>query len=382
MPPSGTASAAAAGDDPVLDRRALNRATLARQWLLQRHQTGALEAVEHLVGMQSQAPLPPYYGLWTRLEGFHPDHLATLLTDRRAVRMTLMRGTVHLVSARDCRTLRPLLQPGLERHVAGAHEHTAGLAGVDPAEIVRAGRAMLAERPLTKAQTRERFAELWPERDPAALAWALPQLLPVVQVPPRGIWGKSGRPACAVAEDWVGAPLDHAPDPETVFLRYLAAFGPASVADAQKWSGLSGLGAVAERLRPRLLALRDEHGRRLYDLPDAPRPDPDTPAPVRFLPDFDNLLLSHADRTRVISEADRARVFTVNGIIRATLLVEGTVRGTWSIARARGAATLDIDLFAPLSAAQRAETQTEAARLLAFAAPEADRHDIRLHDPT
>lgn len=350
----------------MLGRRALNRALLARQMLLGRETLAAEEAIERLVGMQAQAPNPPYIGLWTRLDDFHPDELSRLITERRAVRIALMRGTIHLVTARDCLTLRPVLQPVLDRGlntIFGAR-----IAGVDTVALVAAGRALVEERPRTYAELGALLQERWPDRDTAALANAVRALAPLVQVPPRGLWGASGPAAHTTAESWLGRPLDADPSPDAMVMRYLAAFGPATVRDIQTWSGLTGLRAVTERLRPRLRAFRDEQGNELFDLPDAPQPDPDIPAPPRFLPDYDNALLSHADRTRIMDDERRTLVFTKNGIIRATVLVDGFVRGTWTITRQGGVATLHIAPFAPLPQQDRAALTEEGARLLAFAA--------------
>ena len=160
-------------------------------------------------------------------------------------------------------------------------------------------------------------------------------------------------------------------------LRYVAAFGPATVADAQAWSGLTGLREVVGRLRPQLRTFRDEQGRELFDLPDAPRPDPDTPVPVRLVAEFDNLILSHADRSRIIGDAARQRIFTKNGIFPGTVLAGGYVAGMWRISRSRGTAVLAVELFGPLSARDRDALEAEGARLLSFAAAEAAGHDIR-----
>ncbi|MFC0038188.1 winged helix DNA-binding domain-containing protein [Actinomadura rayongensis] len=346
----------------LLDRRALNRALLARQLLLERVPLAPLDAVEHLVGMQSQAPNPPYVGLWTRLDGFAFADLAALVETRAAVRILLMRGTIHLVSARDARALRPLAQTLLDRVIKGFED-------VLP-DALAAAREHFAEKPRSAKELREMLAERWPGHDATELARAVHYALPLVQVPPRGVWGKSGLARHTNLDTW----LDGVPgEPGTLdglVLRYLGAFGPATVRDAQRWSGLTGLGAVFDRLAPRLRRFRDADGRTLYDLPDAPRPDPDTPAPVRLVPDFDNLTLSHEDRSRVITEEHRKRVFTVNGIIRPTLLVDGFVHGMWAMDAARGTATVRVVPFAPLPDADAVEA--EARRLLAAAHPAAE----------
>ena len=298
-------SAIARGNHDVLGPRELNRATLERQMLLRRRELPALDAIEHLVGMQAQAPSPPYVGLWTRLEGFRPDELGRLITERRAVRIALMRNTVHLVSAQDCLALRPLMQPVLDRTLYSTRANRAHLDGMDIEALVAAGRALLEEKPRTAKELGKLLQEQWPERDPTSLARAIRHLLPLVQVPPRGVWGKSGPAAHTTAEAWLGRPLDPSPSIEDIVLRYLGAFGPATVKDVQTWSGLTRLGEVVERLRPRLRTFSDERGKELFDVPDAPMPDPDIPAPPRFLPEFDNLILSHADRTRFIAEEYR-----------------------------------------------------------------------------
>ena len=359
----------------VLSQRALNRALLDRQLLLDRARMPAIDAVRHLAGMQAQAPNPPYVGLWTRLAGFRPDDLAQLILDRRVVRIALMRGTVHLVTADDCLMLRPLVQPlflnDLDKNLA----HRAELAGVDRAKLAEVGRALVEERPRTPKELGPLLAEHWPGHAPASLVHGVRGLLPLVQVPPRGIWGRGGQTTLTTAEYWLGRPLDPAPSIDELVLRYLAAYGPATAADAQTWSGVTGLGEIVERLRPRLRTFRDEKGRELFDLPDAPRPDPDTPAPARLLPEYDNITLSHADRTRVVPEEYRKRLMTINGIIPGTLLVDGMVAGQWKLTRARRAATVRITPFHPLSTVDTEATRTEVAALLEFAAP-GDSHDV------
>ncbi len=357
-----------------LDRRALNRALLERQMLLRRRRLPAADAIEHLAGMQAQAPNAPYIGLWTRLDGFHQDELAQLLVDRQVVRIALLRATIHLVTARDCLALRPLLQPVLERGLGGNFGRH--LVGVDAAALAAAGRALVEQRPRTFSELGKLLAERWPDRDPAALGNAVRAWVPLVQVPPRGIWGASGPAAHTTAEVWLGRPLERNPSPDGLVVRYLAAFGPASVKDLQTWSGLTRLREVTDRLRPGLRTFRDEHGGELLDLPDAPRPDPDTPAPPRFLPEYDNLLLSHADRSRVISD-ERLKIIIENRLTLGTVLIDGFVRAMWQLTRHRGAATLRIEPFEPLPAGDGAAVAEEGARLLAFAAPGATSHQVR-----
>ena len=370
-----------------LNLRALNRALLERQLLLRRpalpepgdRAGGVIAAVEHLVGLQAQAPFPPYYGLCSRLDGFRPGDLAELITGRQVVRIALMRGTIHLVSARDCLTLRPVLQPVLDRALRTTFGRR--LTGVDQAALAAAGRALVEEKPRTFSDLGRELARQWPGHDPAALAQGVRALVPLVQVPPRAVWGAAGQATHTSAEAWLGRPM---PDPrplEPLVTRYLAAFGPATVGDIQAWSGLTGLREVADRLRPGLRTFRDEHGGELLDLPDAPLPDPDTPAPVRLVAEFDNLLLAHADRARVLSEPRRRQLFARPNTWPGAVLVDGFVHGSWKITRVGASAVLTVELFGPAAAADRDAVLEEGRRLLAFAAPEADGHDVRFGPP-
>ena len=259
----------------VLTNRALNRATLERQLLLRRSTVRPLQAVEHLVGLQAQVPLNPYTALWSRLEGFRPEELAALLVDRRVVRMTVMRGTIHLVTAEDCLTLRPAMQPVLEAELTRHSEFAPHLRGVDLEPVLAFARELFAEEPRTGPQLRDALASRFPTAHAAALAYACRCLLPLVQVPPRGVWGKTAQVTTTTVEAWLGKPLSATSSLETIVLRYLGAFGPASVADVATWSRLTGLREVVERLRPQLVTFRSEAGRELFDLPDAPRPDPE-----------------------------------------------------------------------------------------------------------
>jgi len=355
--------------------RRLNRALLARQLLLEPlAPRGVLEVVEHLVGLQAQAPFPPYYGLWSRIAGFRPDDLAELLTGRGVVRIALMRGTIHLVSAGDCLPLRQLTQPVLDRVFRANHGKR--LPGVDFDELAAAGRELVESEPMTFGQLGEALAKRWPDRPPADLAQGVRALVPLVQTPPRAVWGRAGQSLHTSAESWLGVRAAGQLSLAGLVRRYLAAFGPATVRDVQAWSGLTGLRGVLEELRPSLITFRTEAGAELFDLPDAPRPPGDVPVPVRLVAEFDNLVLSHADRTRIVSEDNRGRLYSVNGIFPGTVLVDGFVAGRWRLTAGRGPVTLTIEVWDPVAKTGRLALAAEAERLLAFAAP-GGAHDIR-----
>lgn len=362
--------------DEVLGQRALNRALLERQLLLRRVDIPVAEAVEHFLGLQAQAPMPPYFGLWSRLEGFDPHELGRMLADREAVRLTLMRGTVHLVTVRDALVLRPLMQPVIERSHNGAFGRRMG--GADLRELAAGVRELLADGPLTARELGTRLVERGIGDDVEAIGNAARVYVSLVQVPPRGVWGAGGHAKYATIESWSGRDLEAEPSIDEVVLRYLGAFGPASVLDVQNWSGLTRLKAVLERLRPQLLAFRDERGRELFDLPDAPRPGPDVPAPVRFLGDYDNLLLGHADRRRIIPEDFPWQAMLAHGRFVNNLLVDGMLRATWWIEReGKRRATLAIRPFRNLSRAEREEVAAEAQRTIDFAAADVEIRDVR-----
>jgi hypothetical protein len=416
-----------------LSLRALNRATLERQLLLRRAAMAAREAVGHLAGLQAQAPLAPYVGLWTRLAGFGHQELKDLLTERAVVRAHLMRNTVHLLTAEDFVSFRPLFQPLMDRGLAGNFGRN--LVGVDLAELRVTAAALLSREALTRVEIGRRLAVSWPEHDPASLAYAATHQLHLVQVPPRGLWGENGQPAWFLGAAWLDGLSVSPPDParpenarEQLVLRYLAAYGPASVHDIQAWSGLSRLREVTERLQhgagqhgagqhgasqhgagqhgagqhgagqhvagqhvagqhgagqhgagqrgARLRTFTGPDGGQLLDLPDAPRPgpkDPDVPAPPRFLPEYDNLLLSYAERSRVIPHRRPVPLPPGNGATGGTLLVDGFWQANWKIVKG----TLEIQPFIRLSAADMAAIAAEGERLLGFAAPAGTGTDVR-----
>jgi hypothetical protein len=355
----------------VLDARALNRALLERQLLLRRSTRSTADAIEHVVGMQAQIPNDPYVALWSRLESFRTDELATLITDREAVRMSLFRATIHLVTARDALALRPILQPALARLFQSGSPFGRKLTGVDLERLLALGRALVDEKPRTSAELRPLLHKRWPKRDQDSLVAAIGYLVPLVQVPPRGVWGASGQPRRTSLEAWLGRPLGKNGSPDGLIQRYLAAFGPATVGDARTWSGMSGLSEVFERLRPRLRTFRDESGRELFDVPDGALPDPETPAPPRFLPVYDNVVLSHADRTRIVRPGGRARTGYKEGVNFGSVLIDGFVGATWTLKREAKAATLRIALLDPLPKPARVAVEQEGARLLTFIAEDA-----------
>ncbi|HEV3290448.1 MAG TPA: winged helix DNA-binding domain-containing protein, partial [Streptosporangiaceae bacterium] len=341
-------------------------------------------------GMQAQAPLAPYVGLWTRLAGFVHQDLEDLLSERSVVRAHAHRSTIHLLTAEDFVSFRPLFQPLMDRGPAGNFGRN--LVGVDLAELRVTAAALLSREALTRVEIGRRLAVSWPEHDPASLAYAATHQLHLVQVPPRGLWGENGQPAWFLgaawlagldasppdpAATWLDGPSASPPDPararEQLVLRYLAAYGPASVHDIQAWSGLSRLREVTERLRTRLRTFTGPDGGQLLDLPDAPRPSPDVPAPPRFLPEYDNLLLSYAERRRVIPHRRPVPLPPGNGATGGTLLVDGRWQADWKIVQG----TLEVRPFIRLSATQTEAIAAEGKRLLDFAGPAGIGKDVR-----
>ena len=337
------------------------------------------DMLERLVGMQAQTPHTAYIGLWSRLEDFRAQELSDRLVDRSVVRMALMRSTIHLVTARDAWGIRPLVQPVMDRMQHGQFGRR--LEGVDSDAVVAMGRAFVHEGPRSFKQLGDHLLTRWPDRDRMALEQAVRTGVPLVQVPPRGVWGRSGPIAHTSIEAWLGRPPRDRPTVEDLVRRYLRAFGPASVMDAQAWCGLTRLGEVVDRLRPSLVAFRDETGRELFDLPEAPRPDPDTPAPPRFLYDFENLLLSYADRSRTGDPAVARAIAPLTQEPISTFTVDGFVAGTWRIERTAKATTLVIKPVVRVAPEAAAALADEGAGLLEFATDGAADRDIRIQGP-
>jgi DNA glycosylase AlkZ-like len=297
----------------------------------------------------------------------------------------VQRGTVHVVTADDCLVLRPLAQPILTQQLYAHRDYRGKFDGVDLDKAMAYAHDVLSEQPLNTRQLRQAFAERFPDHDSGALAFACRNLLPFIQVPPRGLWSRSGEVVGTTAEAWLGRSVERNPQVAQVIERYVAAFGPATVQDAATWSRYTGLREVFERLRPQLRTYRDEAGREYFDVPHGAHPDPDTPAPVRLLPQFDNVLLSHADRSRFVT--DEARTLTALWMEQVgfigTVLVDGKLAGMWRIdepKRTKGApsaTTMTVTTVPQLVAGAVADVAAEAERLLELVAPGAH-HDLRL----
>lgn len=345
----------------VLSDMQLNRALMKRQCLLRRVSLSPAQLIEHLVGLQAQIPLSPYLGLWSRLQRFRPEQLSELLLTRAAVRAPLMRSTIHLVTGADFAVIWPVARTVLVR-TFGSSEFARDLKSLKSEEIAPVANKYLREQPRTLAALGRLLAEHWPKVRPDSLAYASRCSVPVVQVPPRGVWGKSGQATWAPAETWLGRKVKRNTQVEPIFLRYLVAFGPATVADFQAWSGLAGSHESIERLRSKLKIYGDEHGRELFDIPGATIPEAKVRVPVRFLPEYDNVLLGHADRSRVLPHGVRRKI----AIGQPTVLIDGFAAATWRILCERNSAKLAISLLKEVSQKQLSELTKEGEQMLDF----------------
>ncbi|NJM06018.1 winged helix DNA-binding domain-containing protein [Candidatus Gracilibacteria bacterium] len=354
----------------TLSLRALNRATLARQLLLTRADLPAIEAIEHLIGMQAQLAMPPFVGLWSRLANFQRAELAELLAERQVVRATLMRATLHLISTHDYVKFRTTIQPVLD--AAGADIATRrGGAAFDRMQLLQLAYDFIAAQPRTFAEISAMLAAALPEHDIGALRYTVRTQLRLLQVPTGGEWSYPGNPAFTLAEPWLGRQLDSQERLHELARRYLAAFGPATVADMQTWSGLAKLKEVFAELRAELVVYHDEQRRELFDLSTIHLPDEKTPAPVRFLPEFDNILLAHSKRTRIVADEHRTKVFLPGLRVAATVLIDGFVAGIWKVEENKRRATLTITLFKEPSLDERTALLEEAEQLVRFITPTA-----------
>ncbi|MFD8248529.1 winged helix DNA-binding domain-containing protein [Nocardia sp. NPDC059691] len=348
-----------------LSNRVLNRTLLARQHLLERSRLTVHEMCDHLVGLQAQDSLPPFVALWSRVADFDPATVSDALEDRSLVRITLMRGTIHLVTPPDAVRIAPHIQPELEKVPFRNGFNYGAMVGLDPEEVRGHGEAALADEPMSAADLRARAAELYPDRDPGAVLQTWLYQLPVLQTPPRGKWKDNSRPIWSRVEPWLGAPLDPSYPLAELIFRYLRAFGPASTMDMQTWSKLLGMKQAVAELGDRVRTYTDERGRTLYDIADGELADPDVPAPVRLLGWYDNALLSHQDRTRIVPDgaAPPLRAFAAQV---SPVLVDGFLAGMYKIFTNAGTARLRISPTRNWTGAERADVEAEAHALLAF----------------
>lgn len=356
-----------------LTTRTLNRTLLARQHLLERANLSVPEMCDHLVGLQAQDVPPPFVALWSRLADFDPAAVSAGLLDRSLVRITLMRGTIHLVTPPDALRIAPLIQPELEKVPFRKGFNYGAMVGLDPDEVRRRGEEVLGEEPMPAAELRTRAAELFPDRDPGAVVQTWLYQLPVLQTPPRGMWRDNSRPIWSRVQPWLGAPLDPDYPVADLVVRYLRAFGPASTMDMQTWSRLTGMKTVVAQLGDRLRTYTDERGRTLYDLADAELADPDLPAPVRLLGWYDNALLSHQDRSRIAPDGPPG----ISRLLASPILVDGFLAGMYKVFPDKTAVRMRISPNRAWTAREKAEVEAEASALLAFLEPDlAPRLDI------
>lgn len=361
--------------DRVLTLRELNRATLQRQMLLERVDVSVPEAIERLVALQAQVARPPYIGLWTRLNRFKREDLTKLIEDHTVIKATFLRATLHLLTAADYLRFRATIQPVLEGASASIVE-SRGVA-FDREAVLEATRSFITEKPRTFAAISDMLSERWPETDIGAMRYTARTHIPLVQVPNSSTWSYPATPEFTLAETWLGKLPDDEDRFRELVKRYLAAFGPAGVTDVQSWSGLGKLKAAIEAMKPELQVYRDENRREHYDLPDTTLPDADTPAPPRFLPEFDNLLLSHSNRTRVIADEHRSKVYLPGLRVAATILLDGFVAGVWKIEKVKKSAALVIEPFAALNKKDRAALEEEGEQLVRFAEPDAQAYEVK-----
>ncbi len=359
-----------------LTTRQLNRATLARQLLLERSDLGIVGAVDWLIGLQGQQSNDPYIGLWSRLKNFHPDDLTALITDRTLVRATSLRSTLHLQTVDDMLGLRPHIQPVLDRMWKSAFGNRR-FGGSDVGQVHRAGVKLLNKGPMTGGQLGKALSEKFPEGDALAKSVLLQVKEILIQIPPTRIWGSGHAPLLTRAQNWVPEPHRRTLDLDALVLRYLRAYGPASILDMQSWSGLSKLSENFGRLRDQLVAFEGEDGRTLYDLPDAPRPDAGIPAPPRFLPLYDNAYLGYDNRRRILAEDDLKRV-NILAEFRPAVLVDGIVAAGWAIEAKKGAAKLTIEPYHKLRKKDLPKLEKEGLALLKFMEPESGSYAVEV----
>ncbi len=358
--------------DSVLTLRQLNRTLLARQLLLEHHVIKPLAAMEQLLALQSQIPNPPYIGLWTRLQRFDKTELTALLDSREVARAPWIRSTLHLVNTTDHQRFQAVIQPALARGLRSFFGKRAKDLNIE--RLIEIAIPFLEAETPTIGALRDELQRHYPQHDKQAMAYAVRSYLPLVQVPPSGSWGVGTRAIYTTASSWLGDPQPS--DLTALFRRYLAAFGPASIMDFQTYCGMTSLKTKLAPAVKSLVSYRDESGAQLYDLPDMPILPEETVAPLRFLPEYDNILIAHKSRVRILPEAHRKKVFVSAGRVLGSVLIDGFVGGIWKTGRDKGCAVLSITLFEPTAPAIQDEIAAEGMRLLRFI--DEDAADYRL----
>ncbi|HET6152171.1 MAG TPA: winged helix DNA-binding domain-containing protein [Marmoricola sp.] len=350
----------------MIRTRSLTRTLWLRQGLVpgQRPVEGVAAVVEHLIGLQAQDSLPPYLSLSARVDGFAPGDLSSLLESRALVRFFTLRGTVHVLKADDALRLRGWVQPALDRVSATnpAARPANHLSATDLDVVVR---PLLADGPRTHTEIGEALAAAYPGVPGDALRQVARERLPLVQVPPRGLWKRSGGVVYAYADSYLGQPFADT-DVELLVLRYLTAYGPATPADMTKWSMVTRLGPVFTAMAKagRLETITDETGRTLYDAPGAPLADDGLDLPAVLLGKYDSIFLSHADRERIAPEAARKKWMGPNGGNGATLFLDGLLAGLWRVTDDR----VVVEPFATPTKAQQRAINVDVARVEALLA--------------
>jgi hypothetical protein len=362
-----------------LTTRQLNRALLARQLLLERKHLSVRDAIHAVGGLQTQEPRDAFVALWSRLGTFQPEHLHAAALSREIVRATYMRGTIHTASADDYAAFRGLLQPMLERSLKSWRAFSGGFAMHD---LEPAARALMRDGALNAQQMGEALAAAFPDAHTKGLAHWIRTCIALIIVPTDDRWGYSRPPRFVPADQWLTQPLDKKPSITQLVLRCLSAIGPATSPDVRAWSGIGAITPALEQLRPQLMSFQDERGRELFDLPGAPRPHGDTPAPVRFLPEYDNTFLSHAERARIIPPEHAQRfVVSKNGRRPCVALLDGFVRASWRITRQHDTATIQVTLFEKCANETVREISAEAEALLRFLEPDAASFAVNVNEP-
>jgi hypothetical protein len=357
-----------------LTHRDLNRATLARQMLLERSDTDIVEAVRFLGGLQAQQSNDPYIALWSRLKGFRHEDLTQLITDRVLNRATSMRGTLHLHTTDDLIGIRSLVSTFLQGMWRSNFQKRFG--GHDPKKVIAAGRKLLDKGPMSAGDLNKALIAKFPGGEAIALSVLLQVHDILVQIPPTRIWRNNSAPILTRIQNWVPVPHDRPMRLRDLTRRYIRAFGPVTAADMATWSRLTKIGAEFEAIKDELVTFEDVDGRTLFDFPDAPRPDGDTPAPVRFLPLYDNVYLGYDNRRRMLNK-ETVQLMSMFEVFKPSVLVDGTISAGWSASAKKSAAMLQIEPYRRLLKREVRELEVEGSAFLRFMHEDATSYDVQ-----